>query len=180
MKEVNQNQKKCCFKSLSSSKIFVALTFLLIGIGATLVTQNIVKAQERHDPFFASLQAMNEMEENMNEIFASHQKHIKEVFEKAAKETDLKSNKSQVVNSEDDSGYYYELNFSGFKKEDISVEFKDRILSFSAKKTEDKNQNFSSFSYSFLAEKSDTTKAPEIVKLDDKIVVKIHKKKTKS
>lgn len=181
MTEINKNQKlssvKNAFKNFSPSKTFIATTCVLLGVGTTLLAQNISKAHQPRDPFFNIFEEMAAIEQNMNQVFANHQKHMREIF--AEVEKSGKASKSQVSTSEDNNNYYYELSFSGFKKEDISVQVKDHVLTLSATKNQD-SEGSSSFHYSFLAPKSDVTKEPEIVRSDDKIVVRLGKKIGKS
>lgn len=198
MTEINKNQesacaknsqKRLCFfsksknylKNFSPSKAFIATGCALLGVGFTLLTQNVVKAREQRDPFLNIFSEIAEMEKNMNAVFANHQKHMREIFDEAQKNSES-VNKSQVSTSEDEKNYYYELTFSGFKKEEISVQVKDDILTFSGQNHVENNQNpqaSSSFHYSFSAPKFDTKKEPEIIRSDNKIVVKLSKKKTK-
>ncbi len=182
MTEINKNQARFClknsFKKFSPSKTFIALTFTLLGISSILLVQNIAKAHEHRDPFFNIFAEMEEMQKNMDQLFANHQKHMREIFDAAQKND--KTNKSKVSTREDKDAYYYELSFSGFKKEDISVQIKDQVLTFSAQKNDEKTQETSNFHYSFLAPQLDAKKEPEIIRLDDKLFVKLWKKSAKS
>ncbi len=118
------------------------------------------------------------MEKRMNETLENHQKRMREVFSEAQK----KGGKTSVSSTEDNDSFIYELNFSGFTKEEINVSMKDNVLTFFADKEKDKNDKVavaSSFSYSFLIPPQyDKKIEPEITRQDDKIVVKLVKKKS--
>ena len=178
MTEINKNQKalrvKNALKNFSPSKTFIALTCITLGIGATLLAQNVVKAQQPRDPLLNIFAEMAAMEKNMNEVFASHQKQMDEIFAQAKKSGP--ASKSQVSSRQDKDNYYYELSFSGFKKEDVAVQFKDRVLTLSAVSGKE-DQGATSFNYSFLAPQADVKKEPEVVRSDDKIVVTVKKSK---
>lgn len=179
MNNINQNQStekkscclnkmKSCWQKFSSSKLSIALSCVFIGVAGTLLMQSFSKNHRDYlvihdnfpfhpplafadDNFFAEI---HEMEKRIDQEFINHQKHMREIFEKAQKNSD-QSNVSKVLSHEDSENYYYQLDFSGFKKEEIIVAVKDNVVSFSAesKRSEDKkNQSFnssSSFHYSF-------------------------------
>lgn len=125
---------------------------------------------------------MREMEKKMNQDLALHQKYMREIFDKAKKDSD-RSNVSQVTSSEDADSYYYQLDFSGFKKEEILVAIKDNVMSFSAENKKSENskelnsRSSASFHYSFSVPHYDVKKEPEIIRKDNQIVVKLSKKK---
>ena len=118
---------------------------------------------------------LNGMEKKMDEVLSAHKKQMAEILEQATK-SDSNGNKTSILSHQDNKNYIYELNFSGFKKEEIIVEIKDKNLVFSAKKEKKDNnsQNLSSFYYSFSLPK-DAAAVPEIVKEDNKIIVKFSK-----
>lgn len=176
---------KSSFKSVFSSRIAIAIIFAIIGIYATLFTQSA--AHEKADYFFDEIggnnsvfKEMEEMEKRMNKVFIGHRKAIEEAFKKSEK-SHIQNTNAQISSHEDEENYYYELNFSGFKKEEIKVLIKDNILTFSAQQkwnNEKKNQeNYSSsdFYYSISVPKYDVKKEPEIIRAEDKIVVKLFK-----
>ena len=72
-----------------------------------MLAQNISSAHQPRDPFFNIFEEMNAMEKNMNQVFANHQKHMREIF--AEVEKSGKASKSEVSTSEDNNNYYYEL-----------------------------------------------------------------------
>lgn len=199
MTEINKNDKanlhdnslfekiKSSFKSVFSSKIAIAIIFLIIGVYATLFTQSAAK--DKVDYFFdepfgggSVFKEMEMMEKRMNKVFIGHRKAMEEAFKKAEKNSGQVT-KAEISNHEDADIYFYELSFSGFKKEEIQVLIKDNILTFSAQQklnNEKKNQEFhssSDFYYSFLVPKYDVKKAPEIIREDNKILVKLFKLK---
>ena len=100
-------------------------------------------------------------------------------------------NQTSVSQREDEDFLYYQLNFSGFNKDEIITTVKDNHLSFSGKKEqkeqEDKNSAksesnlTSNFYYSFFVPKYVDTENPEIKKEEEKIIVKFPKiKETKN
>ena len=190
-----KNAKAHC-KTIFSSKIFIAVAFTLIGIAGTVLAKSKDSSQQYvevfpSDPMFNSLHGdpffsdygvfaeMKEMQNRMNDIFANHQKQISQAFEESKKNNN--TTKTSASKKEDDKNYYYELNFAGFKKEDIVVSIKNNLLTFSAEKkkeSDDKNKQSyaSNFYYSFSIPKRDENVEPEISKQDDKVVVKFVKK----
>lgn len=199
-KELNANHKICsdkksCCRSFFSSKIFIAIVFLLLGICGTTLAQNIIKnransglAQQEfsvfsYDPFFdnSSIFAqMENMQRKMDNAFKAHRQSMELVFKQAGK-NGSGINKASVFQRNEKDSYLYELDFSGFKKEDVVVNIKDNILTFKAenkKENGDKNYNSyssSSFYYSFSIPKYDTKKEPQITREDGKIIVKFAK-----
>ena len=208
MTEINQNpqnlkQKNCSLKKLKTcwqkfhpSKPFIAVSFVLLGVGATLIAQNFSKTRQQYlviqdnFPFFSRVAfadndffaEMREMERKMNQDLANHQKYMREIFDKAQKDSN-QSNVSQVTSSEDADNYYYQLDFSGFKKEEIVVAIKDNVLSFSAENKKSENSkdlsstSSASFHYSFAVPQYNFKKELEIIRKDNQIIVKLMKKK---
>ena len=202
-KDAKIEKFKLCFKNakphckiIFSSKIFIAVAFTLIGICGTVLAKSKDAPQPYvevfpNDPIFNSLHGdpffndygvfaeMREMQNRMNDIFANHQRQMSQAFEEANKNNNAA--RTSVSKKEDDKNYYYELNFAGFKKEDIVVSIKNDLLTFSAEKkkeSDDKNKQSyaSNFYYSFSIPKRDENVEPEISKQDDKVVVKFVKK----
>ncbi|MBM5782429.1 MAG: Hsp20/alpha crystallin family protein [Pelagibacterales bacterium] len=199
MKKLNlQNIKK-----IFGSKIFIAIIFTLIGISGTVLAKtkdhkqhtelannefdwNIVQQHHQifeNDPFFQTngiFAEVAEMEKQMNKMFANHQKNMQKLFHEA-KESGKINSQSSVLKNEDEKTYYYELNFSGFKKEDIAIKIENNSLTFSAKKEDNKidkdseKKANSSFYYSFSLPKYNNKTEPEIIKEDNKITVKLQK-----
>ncbi len=198
----NTNEpKNCCFskaqkawKEFSPSKTFIALSFLSIGVGATLITQNFFKPKyhdnflSHHFPIYFSdafanddiFTEMEKMHQTMERNFAQHQERMAKIF------SDLKksdSNNTKITNSQDDQNYYYQLDFKGFKADEIQVSVKNNVISFVGEKKEDKNDKNKSanssqnFRYSFSTPNYDLSKEPEIIKKDQQIIVKLAKKK---
>lgn len=168
---------KSSWQNFNPSKTFIASTCLLLGIALTLLVQN---SHRKSNDIFSEMVLMDK---KMNEVFYNHRKHMNQMFEEVQKKS---TNRSEVVQRENDDSYFYELDFSGFKKEDIVVAVKGNLVTFSAenKRTaggERKNAySTSSFYYSFLAPQYDVSKEPEITRLDGKIIVKLSKIKTSS
>lgn len=187
------------FKSCFVSRTFIVLVSILIGSGATLLAQNIASSKASdsdnrflqsnksefnqnlfpdHSAIFAEMEAM---EKRMNEVFKANHEYMKAAFDKASK-NNTNINQATISSKQDDNFYYYELNFSGFNKQDIMVGVKDNILTFSAqnkKESVDKKQEISAssnFHYSFMVPEYDQKKEPEIIREDNKIIVKLNKK----
>ena len=206
MKENNNNannqfgskESNCgIFKKMScmspwTSRICIAVVFAAIGFCSATVAQN--RAQDKvnintaqlmqfDDPFFTSdniFKEMTLMEKNMDDMFAAHREHMAKIFDQAAK-NNISTTKTSVSSREDEANYYYDLAFSGFKKDDIVVAIKDNNLTFSAKKDQDKSdkdqklKSSTNFYYSFFVPQYNTKIDPEITKQDDKITVKFAK-----
>ena len=194
------NIKDFC-KSFFLSKIFIAAISILIGAIAVLLVQNITRSktnnienvmlnQQRYIAEFnknlfpdnsAIFAEMEAMEKRMNDIFKANHEHMKAVFDQASK-GNVQMNRAAISTKEDNNFYYYELNFSGFNKQDIAVGIKDNILTFLAqnkKENKDKKQkseSSSNFHYSFLVPEYDLKKDPEIIREENKITVKLSKK----
>lgn len=193
------NIKDFC-KSLFLSKTFIALICILLGASAVLLVQNIASSKtnstdnvllngqkniaEINENLFPDNRAlfaeMDAMEKRVSEIFKAHHEHMKATFDRAAK-SNVEINQANVFIKEDNNFYYYELNFSGFKKQDIAVGIKDNVLTFSAqsKKEQDnkkqKSQTSSNFHYSLMVPEYNFKKEPEIIREDNKIIVKLSK-----
>jgi HSP20 family molecular chaperone IbpA len=198
MTEINKNSSKSIFekikshcKSFNPSKTFIAASCILIGIGATLIAQNITQRKNNyylsrsvplffhHDNFFESDHIFAEialMEQSMDEAF-------KRMRMPTNQSSQTYPNQSEVLRQEDENYYIYQLNFSGYKPEEVVVSVKNNVVSFFAeKKQSDENKkpgktSTSSFNYSFSAPQYDTKKEPEIIKKDGSITVKLSKKK---
>lgn len=199
MKEKNMaNGTKKEFCPKCSSTWFIALIGVVIGIGATLLAQKFNYQHEEslfernfrnmaieddsdlsiaHDDFdFPS--EMAEMEKRIGEVMVNHQKRL-DGFIKNLKEKNKSSGETSIATHEDDKNYYYELHFSGFKKDEVNAVLEGNILTFSAvaKKENKKDKNYSStnFQYVFTVPEYNRDKEPEIKKFNDKIVVTIAK-----
>lgn len=207
MTNINQNPEtpkicltkkiKSCWQNFHPSKPFIATSCILLGIAATLITQNIFKPSYNHhhqmvrnffpypsfafadDDFFADIR---EMEAAIHQDFLNHQKRMREIFADVERHSG-NNNVARVSSSEDADNYYYQIDFSGFTKEEIVVGVKDNILSFAAenkKSGNDKNAEINSssnFHYSFSIPQYNHKKEPEIIRKDNQIIVKLAKKK---
>jgi HSP20 family molecular chaperone IbpA len=137
---------------------------------------------DSYDPF----SDMNNIHKRMRERFSNFDKLFNNNFDDFTKPNySSSSSRTSISQKEDDEFVYYQLNFKGFDKDDISVKIEDKILSFAAKKledrtSEDKNSKSrskmgSNFLYSFSVPKNVDLNNPEIVKENGKIVVKFKK-----
>jgi len=203
------------------SKFFIAFLFFTLGVISVIYFQKIKKNYElsiikkhfyQHQylnedfyNFFLSDQIDHDLKKMHEEIKKSLEHdddfyhHFKESFNKNFHEFNQNSsqNNSELKIRQDDKNIYYELNFSGYNKDEITVEIKDNILNFKAQKNLDqeslknsktasnqiKNQDqniqksFSSFNYSFLIEDNvDLSKPYKINRLEQKIIVEFSKK----
>ncbi len=178
----NSAKRKCCYfekfksccQNFNPSRTFIATTCLLLGVALTLLMQNSSRSYGHNNDIFAEM-AM--MDKGMNEVFHNHRKRMNEMFEEVQKSS---ASKSEVIQRENDDSYFYELDFSGYKKEDIIVGVKGNVVTFTAENKragEERKNSYSSssFHYSFLVPQYDTGKEPEITRLDGKIIVKLGK-----
>lgn len=182
MKKLNG---KFSFKKFNPSNGFIAIICVLLGIGGTLLVQSVSQHHQRNlyhknflawhhqfldDDFFDQHMA------SIEESFAKNRQAMQQAFERAEKSSDL-ANKSSVSTKEDDKFFYYELSFAGFKPEEVKTEAKDGELKFLGEKKVDEKGNKSQqrFSYFFSTPQTKNKKEPEIIKQDNKIIVKFAK-----
>ena len=189
---------KKAYKKIISSKIIFASIFLIIG---SLVTYSCQQHQDPtshkkryhshffhdfDDDFFAEF---DEMHEKMERAFKNHRKIMRQSFEENGKIIDtskISKIQASLQNFEDEKSHNFELQFSGIKPEEINVIFEKGYLVFSSKKaeivsTKDDNQSVQStssadFYYASYLPEYDEKIAPEIVKNNEKISVKLLKK----
>jgi HSP20 family molecular chaperone IbpA len=189
---------KTKIKNFKPSKTFIAITSALIGIGGTVLAQNIAKKDNtqkqyyltspkqdriyhpprlphppRHfeDDFFGTTSIFREMEEMRREMdarFARHRAQMDRLFHETSK-----THSATINRTETKEHYIYELHFSGYDKEDIQISMQDKTLTFSANKG-DKTSN-SNFYYSFYLGQYDQKTKPHIIRKHNKITVKIEK-----
>lgn len=197
--------QKCC------SKLFNSFLLIILGVILTLCFQGLKRNYEisivkKHlndfyhdfDSDYVGLvdgeddiaREIHKMQKRINQAFKSQQSIFENDFNNTFS-SNFNNNSSNVKIHEDVKNFYYELVFSGFKKDEINVEIKDNILTFQAiknskeekekdsnkdKKLEIKNQNTTSFSYSFYLNNFNSSIPADITRLDDKVIVKIAKK----
>ena len=192
---------KKAYKKIISSKIIFASIFLIIGSFITYSCQQhqdsktYKKRYHSHffhdfdDDFFAEF---DEMHEKMEREFKNHRKIMHQSFEENGKIIDtskISKIQASLQHFEDEKSHNFELQFSGIKPEEINVIFEKGYLVFSSKKAEivsakDDNQSAQSsssadFYYASYLPEYDEKIAPEIVKNNEKISVKLLKKITK-
>lgn len=205
MKETTKNQITAFINKFwpqcQFSKPFLVIISILLGVLLTVLTQDIMKNRSEalaegrfgdpwihhqmlalnNDPFIASDSIFTEienMEKSMDEMFENQRKYMKSVMSQAQSQ----HNKTAVSTRQDDKNYYYQLDFRGFKKEDVVVGVKDNVLTFSVdnkisnKDNNKDNEEHHSFEYSFSIPEYDHKKSPEISREDNKIVVTLTKK----
>ncbi len=189
---------KKAYKKIISSKIIFASIFLIIG---SLITYSCQQHQDSKpykkryhshffhdfdDDFFAEF---DEMHEKMERAFKNHRKIMRQPFEENGKIIDtskISKIQASLQHFEDEKSHNFELQFSGIKPEEINVIFEKGYLVFSSKKaeivsTKDDNQSAQSsssadFYYASYLPEYDEKIAPEIVKNNEKISVKLLKK----
>ncbi|MBU6339500.1 MAG: Hsp20/alpha crystallin family protein [Rickettsiales bacterium] len=177
-------------KKIVSSKIFIAIVFTLLGVCGTVLAkskdnQEMVESfptwPDSYDKEFGAIfndnifSEMHQMQRRMDKIFSDHQEYMAKTFAESKKNN---ATRTSVAQKEDDDNYYYELNFAGFKKDDVVVSLKDDILTFSAAKKSDekaKEQYASNFYYSFSVPQRNEKTEPQIIKEDNKVIVKLAK-----
>ena len=189
---------KKAYKKIISSKIIFASIFLIIG---SLITYSCQQHQDStshkrryhshffhdfDDDFFAEF---DEMHEKMERAFKNHRKIMRQSFEENGKIIDtskISKIQASLQHFEDEKSHNFELQFSGIKPEEINVIFEKGYLVFSSKKAEivsikddiQSTQSSSSadFYYASYLPEYDEKIAPEIVKNNEKISVKLLKK----
>jgi HSP20 family molecular chaperone IbpA len=188
MNELKQNPST---KKFNPSKSFIAIICVLIGISGTLLAQNIAQNHQRnlwqknflgfHSDFFKDDFLFDDSDffkepPAIEEVFEKHRKAMKKAFEQSNK-FDANQSKTLVSTKEDDKFFYYELSFLGLKKDEILVEIKDGELKFSGENKIDKKdvKSHQKFFYSFATPQTKAKKEPEIIKQDNKIIVKFLK-----
>ncbi len=183
---------KNILKNIFSSRIFIAIIFLTIGVAITNSCQK--KSYHHSHNFYHSFfeddedffTEFDEMHYRMQKAMHNHRKAMEREFMR-----DLEENKSNLTTAslrqlEDEKFYNYELVFSGLKPQDINVLFENGYLIFSSNQAEIVNNqkpqenyqssNSSSFYYATNLPDYDNKIAPEIVKTNEKILVKFTKK----
>jgi len=189
------------FRSILSSKIFIAFLFTALGASGTVLAQTIIEHKKQaRDPFAKIDEALEEnhkkilaefgndeipkdlqeMQKRMDETFRNNQQLIQEAI-RSAENGDSKAAKINASSKEDEKNYYYEISFTDVKKEDVIVEIKNNNLTFRAQTKQEiqgkkglstKNLNFY---YSFFIPQYDEKQEPEIAREEGKIVVKLKK-----
>ena len=126
---------KSRFKSLPYSKFTSAVFFILLGVFVTTFAQNYHHKQKilmSFDPNFHDynrriLEEVEVAQERIDDILKYHHKYAPKSINRAKAGGD-KVSRSEVFVKQDNQSYYYELDFSGFKKEDINVKIKDNVF----------------------------------------------------
>lgn len=196
---------KKAYKKIISSKIIFASIFLIIG---SLITYSYQQHQDStshkkryHSHFFHDFDddfdndffaEFDEMHEKMERAFKNHRKIMRQSFEENGKIIDtskISKIQASLQHFEDEKSHNFELQFSGIKPEEINVIFEKGYLVFSSKKAEivstkddiQSTQSSSSadFYYASYLPEYDEKIAPEIVKNNEKISVKLLKKISK-
>jgi HSP20 family molecular chaperone IbpA len=208
MNIINNNQKKnflknkfANFSKYFESKIFIATLFLILGILITTSVNQVFASNKNkdkdkdnfddifslHNQFFSDNDSFfSEFEKIEKTIAENHkmmQKHFAEM-EKISQNQSKNSThtQSKISKKEDDKFFYYKLDFTGFKKDEIDVLIEDNLINFLAKKeikSEDKKSQFSNssnFYYSLSIPDYDQNTKPEIIRSDNEILVKFAKK----
>ncbi|MBL6664298.1 MAG: hypothetical protein ISQ34_00460 [Rickettsiales bacterium] len=196
LKKIRETLKKKV-KNFKPSKTFIAITSALIGIGGTVLAQNIAKkddAQKQYyltspqqdrvyhsprlpyyhhyfeDDFFGHslFREIEQMRREMDAQFSRHRATMDRLFHESSN-----AHSATINQKETKEQYIYELHFSGYKKENIQISIQDKTLTLSAKS--ENNTINSNFYYSFYLPQYNPKIKPQITRTDDKIVVKIEK-----
>lgn len=206
----HSNQKKCrfkrffssfknSFKNIFSSRIFLAIFFLFIGILTTNSCQKHQDYKKSHYSFFDDdfyeddfFSEFDEIHEKMHRTMLHHRKTMQKAFEEYYKENSKSENQRQLNKisaslnfSEDENFMNYELNFSGINPEQINVLTENNYLIFSAKQADitstssennlSQSSSSSNFYYAVNIGNFDEKTKAEITKTNDKILVKLKK-----
>ncbi|MCT4635414.1 MAG: Hsp20/alpha crystallin family protein [Rickettsiales bacterium] len=177
-----------------NSKASIGVICLLMGVGLTLLIQNYSNKNAKEaiygnnkieelllNPFnFVPLQELDALNRRMEERFD----YLDSYFDNFIKiEPTSYTRQASSSQNEDDDFIYYQINFDGYDKEDISIKIENSQLMFSAKTSqsnEDKENSSkqfmsSNFLYSFRLPSNIYMENPEIIKEDNKIIVKFKK-----
>jgi len=185
-------QIKNIIKNIFSSRIFLAILFLTMGV----VITNSCQKKSYHEPrfFYHSYfkndeDFFNEFDEihyRMEKAMQQHRKAMEKAFSQEFDTDQVSGSKASLRQLEDEKFYNYELQISGLNPQDINVLFENGYLIFSSNKTDivnNQNQdktlqsaNSSSFYYATNLPDYDEKITPEIIKTNDKISVKLTKK----
>ncbi|MFM6972214.1 MAG: hypothetical protein ACKOXJ_01160 [Alphaproteobacteria bacterium] len=187
-------------KNIFSSRIFLAIFFLLIGVLTTNSCQKIQEQKRHHHSFFDDdfyeddfFAEFDELHKKMRRSMINHHRMLEKSFADDFANSEKSKNTKKISASlnyfEDESFMNYELNFSGINPENINVLIENNYLIFSAKKAEIKNDSSenkliqsssqSDFYYATNLTNYDEKLKPEITKTNDKILVKLKKSSPK-
>lgn len=207
----HSSQKKCrfkgfflslknSFKNIFSSRIFLAIFFLLIGILTTNSCQKHQEYKKSHHSFFDDdfyeddfFSEFDELHRKMRKAMINHHRMLEKSFAKDYEKNENNTNSQKISASlnynEDEIFMNYELNFSGLYSEKINVIIENNYLIFNSKEAEikaDSTENSTiqstanaNFYYATNIENYDEKTKPEITKTNDKILVKLKKLPTK-
>lgn len=193
------------------SKQAIAIIFLIIGIIITLTIQNYTIHTNHLNRTINDEQILWEKEVNrfINDLrkqefykpsiitndlyydpfdFFYNFEDIDKIIKHSSNQSSLdsSSNTTSILQKEDKEFIYYQLNFDGYRKDDIYIKIENNQLEFSAKTSqsnEDKENSSkqflsSSFLYSFRLPSNIDVNGQEIIKEDNKIIVKFKKQNT--
>lgn len=203
----NSNQKKCrvkgflttlknSFKNIFSSRVFLAIFFLLIGILTTNSCQKHQEYKKSHHSFFDDdfyeddfFVELDELHKKMRRTIINQHRMLEKSFADDFANSEKSQNMPKISASlhyfEDKDFMNYELNFSGINPENINVLIENNYLIFSAKKAEIKTNSSenksiqsssqSDFYYATNLANYDKKLKPKITKTNDKILVNLKK-----
>lgn len=183
---------KNIFKNIFSSRIFLAILFLTIGVAITNSCQQQSHRDSRffYHSFFKNdedfFTEFDEIHYRMEKAMHQHRKAMEKAFSQDFDKSQGLNSSASLRQLEDEKFYNYELQFSGLNPQDINVIIENGYLVFSSKKTDiinnqndDKTMqsaNSSSFYYATNLPDYNNKITPEIIKTTDKISVKFSKK----
>jgi len=187
-------------KNIFSSRIFLAIFFLLIGVLTTNSCQKIQEQKRHHHSFFDEdfyeddfFAEFDELHKKMRRAMINQHRILEKSFADDFANSEKSQNMQKISASlnyfEDENFMNYELNFSGINPDNINVLIENNYLIFSAKKAEikaDSSENKSiqsssqsDFYYATNLANYDEKLKPEITKTNDKILVKLKKSSKK-
>ena len=167
---------------MKNKNFIILASILTMALSSTASMAATSNTQEQNSENLDKSIAKNfeEMRKIMEKQSQQHRERLQNAF-KNPEPNNSTSSKTAVSSNEDEDNYYYELEFSGVKKEEINVIMRDNILTFSATQKLQKNKKFSgtNFYYSFAVNDFDKSVEPDIRRLEDRIIVKLKKNKKK-
>jgi HSP20 family molecular chaperone IbpA len=176
-------------KSLLFSKITAVAAIIVLGALATFAYAKsskekkdegeIILHSDFEKSFFGSeiFSEMEAMQKHMNKIFEEQNKMMKKIFDDSQKNFSKSDSSTSLSLRKEKEFYIYELNFSSFNKDDVSIAVDGRILTIAANTAKSgvagssESYQKNNFYYS-LSLPSDASNVPEITREKDRITVK--------
>lgn len=179
------------FVNIFSSRIFIAIIFLITG---SMITNSCNKATHKYyyhhsnDDIFEDDDIFVEFENFNKKFYKAMQRHenlMKKAFEDNKNLNENTKISASITQNQDENFYYYELNYNGIKPEDLNILIEKGFVVFTSHKTdikkvkEDDNsinsESSSNFYYAINLPKYDEKIPAEIIKNNNKAIVKLKK-----